>query len=112
MRFLIDEDVPAKLIGVLRAAGHEVERVAPSSSDQAIAPRAKAEGRILITLDKDFTNSALFPPNQYTIVHIQFHPPYAQDIITAVMDLLKTLPAEKFQGLIILQRAGSIRVVT
>ena len=111
MRFLIDEDVPTILLSVLKTAGHDTLRVEPSTSDPAIAARAKTEGRILVTLDKDFTNTTRYPPSQFTIVHIQIHPPYAQDITAAFKRLLETLPTEKFRGLIILQKPGSIRVV-
>lgn len=111
MKFLIDEDVPTVLLSVLETAGHDAVRVEPSTSDPAIAARAKAEGRILVTLDKDFTNLTRYPPSQLTIVHVQIHPPYAQDITAAFTRLLDTLSPEKFRGLIILQKPGSIRVI-
>ncbi len=110
MRFLADEDVPCKLLVALRAAGHDAVRVDQAGSDQAIAHRAKAERRIIVTLDKDFTNRALYPPSEFTIIHIRIHPPYARDLIEAFMRLLDVLPSEKFHGLIVLQKLGSIQV--
>ena len=111
MRFLIDEDVPVALLKALQRLGHDAVRVTPSTPDPAIADRSRTERRILITLDKDFTNTKLYPPTHLTTVHIQIHPPYAQDVIAAFLNLLNTLPQEKWSGLIILQRANVIRVV-
>jgi len=110
MKFVLDEDVPVKLGNALRAAGHDVTRVAPASADPAIATQARQAGRILITLDKDFTNRSLYPPERFTIVHLRIHPPYADDLIQAFLSLLERVPAERLRGLIVLGTAGSIRV--
>lgn len=110
IKFLIDEDVPVKLLRVLRAAGHDAIRVEPSSSDSSIARQAKNEGRVLITLDKDFTNTALYPPSQCSIVHVRIHPPHADAIVEAARRLLSTASPEKLRGLIVLESGGSIRI--
>jgi len=111
MNFLIDEDVPFKLLKTLEMFGHDCVRTAPASSDSEVAGRAKKEGRILITLDKDFTNIARYPPAKYNIVRIQIHPPYADAIIEAFKKLLNSVKPDEFKGLIILQPKGHIRVV-
>lgn len=57
MRFLLDENVSPAVRNVLIAAGHEATLVAqlmPSSSDREIVLRARSEGSIVITEDKDF----------------------------------------------------------
>ena len=110
MKFLLDEDVPVKLLKALNAAGHDATRVVLSSPDPVIAAQARDEGRILVTLDKDFTNKSLYPPSRFTIVHIRIHPPYAEEIIEAFLRVLATLPPEPFTGLLLLDRAGSLRV--
>lgn len=110
MKFLLDEDVPLALLRALKRAGHDAIRIIPSTPDPIIAGQARTEGRILITLDKDFTNTKLYPPTQLTTVHIQIHPPYAQYIVEAVHSLIATLPAEKFVGLILLQKGGLLRI--
>lgn len=111
MRFLIDEDVPLGLLKMLRTSGHDVVRVKSGSSDADVARCANTEARILITLDKDFTNTALYAPTILTIVHIPIHPPYEEELVTAFQNLLKTLPPDQFAGLIILTRAGYTRVL-
>lgn len=110
MKFLIDEDIPIKLIKTLLTLGHDAIRVNPASTDMTNAQRAKEEKRIFITLDKDFTNSLLFPPSQFNIIHINIHPPYADVIIEAVNKLLATRPTEEITGLIIVTKEGNFRI--
>jgi hypothetical protein len=111
MKFLIDEDVPAKLLTVLKKLGHDCIRVASGTADPEIAKRAKKEEKILITLDKDFTNTSVYQPNEYNIIRIQIHPPYKDPIIEAFKKLLGSVSPKDIRGLIILQSKGHIRVV-
>lgn len=57
MRFLADESVIAEVIFELRKLGHDVFAVIEqmkSAADPVVLNRAFADGRILITEDKDF----------------------------------------------------------
>ena len=57
MRLLANENIPGMAISVLRSHGHDVGWIredAPGIGDHAVLSRATTEGRILITLDKDF----------------------------------------------------------
>lgn len=57
MRFLADENVAGGLVRALRARGHDVSWVlelARGSSDESVLGFCRAEGRILLTCDKDF----------------------------------------------------------
>ena len=110
MKFLLDEDVPVKLLTTLRTAGHDVTRVTASTPDPAVAVQARHEGRVLITLDKDFANSALYPPERCAIVLIRIHPPYAGEIIHAFLALLARVPPERLTGLTVLGAAGSLHL--
>lgn len=61
MRFLVDEGVDTRLAASLVTAGHDVVEIAaasPGVTDIAIANRAIAEGRVLVTADKDFGDLA------------------------------------------------------
>ena len=106
MKFLIDEDVPIRLIAALRLLGHDAIRVEKSTSDLSNAERSKKEGRVLISLDKDLTNRSMYPPKKYDIIHVHIHPPMADIVISAVKDLLEKVPPAKLKGLIILQKFG------
>ncbi len=57
MRFLVNENVTRTVIEELRQRGHDVLSVKESMrswADGAILARAQAEGRIVVTHDKDF----------------------------------------------------------
>ena len=58
MRFLLDENADARLADHLRALGHDVTTIVidytRSIEDADVLAIARAEGRILITNDRDF----------------------------------------------------------
>jgi len=56
-RLLANENVPGNVVAALRVDGHDVawmQQVGPSSSDETVLALALAEGRVLLTFDKDF----------------------------------------------------------
>jgi predicted nuclease of predicted toxin-antitoxin system len=57
MRILANETFPGEAVDALRDRGHDVAWVrtdTPGSTDIEVLARAQAEGRLLVTLDKDF----------------------------------------------------------
>jgi len=61
MRFLADENFPLDAVHALRTEGFDVVWIrsdAPGMPDVEVLGKASAEGRILITLDKDFGDLA------------------------------------------------------
>lgn len=61
MLFLADENFPGPVVQALRARGDDVAWVAEkmrAASDEAVLARAQADGRILVTFDKDFAELA------------------------------------------------------
>jgi predicted nuclease of predicted toxin-antitoxin system len=57
MRFLADENVSRRVVERLRADGYDVMSIGEAisgASDRQILDAARAEGRILITEDRDF----------------------------------------------------------
>ena len=61
MHILADENFPGDAVRVLREQGHDVAWVhsdAPGATDVEVLARAQAEGRILVTFDKDFSELA------------------------------------------------------
>lgn len=57
MRLCANENVPGDCVERLRQSGHDVlwiRKNAPGSSDEVVLALAQAEGRLLITFDKDF----------------------------------------------------------
>jgi predicted nuclease of predicted toxin-antitoxin system len=57
VRWLVDECLDAALVRHLRDLGHDVvymAEIAPAANDAEILARARADGRLLLTEDKDF----------------------------------------------------------
>jgi predicted nuclease of predicted toxin-antitoxin system len=57
MRLIVNENVSATVIRILRERGHDVVSVKESmrgSDDESILARAQSEGRLVVTHDKDF----------------------------------------------------------
>ena len=108
MRLLIDEDVDVRLIGVLRRWGHEAKRVPVGTKNGAVIALAKAERRVLLTRDSDFTDSVKFPPVQSAgIIHVEIHPPRLAAMVSSLKTLLAEIPASAFGGrLFVLDETG------
>jgi predicted nuclease of predicted toxin-antitoxin system len=61
VRLLADENFPGEAVAALRQRGHDVAWLhvdAPCSTDPQVLARAQAEGRIVLTFDKDFDEPA------------------------------------------------------
>lgn len=62
----LDENVPDSVGGILQQGGHDValardEQLVGVADDRVLAV-ASAEGRVLVSLDRDFTNILRHPP--------------------------------------------------
>jgi len=61
MKFLADENFPLRAVDVLRQEGFDVSsirEIQPGASDEWVLSLCAAEGRALMTLDKDFGDLA------------------------------------------------------
>jgi predicted nuclease of predicted toxin-antitoxin system len=69
MPFKLDENLRPELGELLRQLGHDVSTVYDQGlrgrADHEIAEVCRAEGRILISLDLDFSDIQVFPPENY-----------------------------------------------
>jgi predicted nuclease of predicted toxin-antitoxin system len=65
MRILADENFPRSIVERLRQQGHDAlwaRTDCPGLKDRALLERAEADGRVVLTLDKDFWQIALQRP--------------------------------------------------
>ena len=69
MRFKVDESVHLEIADLLRRRGYDALTVFDQGfrgrSDRDIADLSQSEGRVLISLDLDFSNILMFPPEKY-----------------------------------------------
>lgn len=97
MRILANENVPGEAVEALRQRGHDVTWIrsdAPGSSDQQVLQRAQAEGRLLITFDKDFGALAfrLGLPASSGIVLFRIRAPSPSHVARVAVAALETRP--------------------
>jgi predicted nuclease of predicted toxin-antitoxin system len=68
VKFKLDENLPDELGPLLRQSGHEAHSVRDEhlegSTDLAIAQACRSERRVIITLDLDFADVRLYPPQE------------------------------------------------
>src|SRR2546421_12348941 len=76
--FLLDENVPRKVLSVLRMAGYAAARLYDarlrSQPDVAIFAYARAHQMAIITFDTDYLNQMLFPPPHAGILVLRSFP--------------------------------------
>ena len=75
MKFLIDAQLPARLAEFLNHAGHDAVHTTElpagnCSTDREVADRADADGRVVVTKDRDFRDGHLLArsPRQLLVV--------------------------------------------
>lgn len=68
MKFKLDENIGRRGLELLRSSGHDVATVwdqgLHGASDERLFDVCAAEGRVLVTLDRDFGQVPRFPPVQ------------------------------------------------
>lgn len=68
MKFKIDENLPVEFAEVLRASGHDaitvLEQKMGGIPDVDLFGICQAEERVLMTLDLDFADIRLYPPQE------------------------------------------------
>lgn len=115
MKFIIDADVPRSVSKLLSSKAHDVldiRDVEPFDvSDSAVFNLAKAQGRILITRDLDFSNILLYPPpDNAGIIVLRTHLLSVAEMLEIVTDLLDRVPEKDFLGSLTVVRKGRYRI--
>ena len=70
MKFKIDENLPVEVADLLRLAGHDAmtvrEQHLVGQADPNVALVCQREERVLVTLDTDFADMRIYPPEQFS----------------------------------------------
>ncbi len=96
MRLLADENFPLPAVEGLRRAGHYVTWARmdlPGTGDAALLDLAEVEGRVLLTLDKDFWQIAIQrrkPLVQSGVILFRVHPAIPENITPLVLRTMAT----------------------
>ena|SRR5215210_4164186 len=114
MRFKLDENLPVELLSTLREAGQEADSVQDEglvgASDPEILERVKAEGRILLTMDKGVGDIRAYQPDQYAGI-VLFRPPSTgrQTVFDFVSQNLKKILDLELRGRLVVVSGTGVR---
>ncbi len=103
MKLKLDENIPVELLDDLREGGHDGDSVRDEgltgAPDPIILDRARAEARVLITLDKGLGDLRAYPPSQYSGI-VLLRPPSSgrEATLSFARERLPSLLAQDFEG--------------
>ena len=103
-RIKLDENFGRRGRWVLTEGGHDVTTVADEglcgASDRAVIDACSQEGRALVSLDLDFANPLLFPPQRYrgiAVLRLSARPA-ADELHDALRILSRALNRQSIDG--------------
>jgi predicted nuclease of predicted toxin-antitoxin system len=116
MKFKLDENFGPTVLAVFQRRGLDCHTVADEhlvgAEDRAILAAAVAEDRILVTLDRDFTNVLLYPPEAtcgVAVVHLGKRA--SRQLLSTVLDgFLEACETGRIHGKLWIIEPGRIRV--
>lgn len=115
MRFKLYENLGRQAIDLFLEAGHDIATVAEQelqgAADNRLINICRDEGRVLVTLDLDFSNVLRFPPEMYMVIAVLRvpNPVDLSSIHERIRVLLKGAKGEELAGRLWIIEADRIR---
>jgi len=114
VRFLVDQNVPDSVTDVLREAGHDAHHARDlglaRAEDEDVLAVAKADGRVVITFDSDFSRFlALSGDDAPSVVHLRLGPEQLPDLAGRVRRAVTDLEAALAAGAIVVVEPHRVR---
>lgn len=110
MRFLVDEDLPLAVTGLLQNLGHEAENVRNvglrGATDSKVASYALQNGLCLVTADTGFADIRNYPPSRYKGIVVLRLPSKANSMI-----ILEMLRSALTQENLLAELPGSLAII-
>lgn len=115
MRILLDENLPLRLTGALRALGHDVEDVSTRNlsghPDAEVLAVAQSENRFLITSDRPFADVRVFAPGTHAgLLLVRLKHPARNDLFEKIRALFETEDVESWRGCFVVATDRKLRV--
>ena len=115
MRFKMDENLPPDAAEVLRQEGHETLTVFDQGlrthSDPEVIATCQREGLVLVSLDLDFSNILVFPPEKFAgLIVLRLHRPGRAAVTALIRRLLPHLAARSVIGKLWVVDEARIRI--
>jgi predicted nuclease of predicted toxin-antitoxin system len=116
VKFKLDENIGRRGLDLIRASGHDVMTVRDQGlrgvADEQLFEVCIAEGRALITLDRDFGQVLRFPPERSAgIIVLEIGPRATlQGILGRLRDLLEVVETRAVAGALWIVEPGRVRI--
>ena len=115
MRLKLDENLGERLRPLLGGHGHDVDTVLVEglggAGDDRVGAAAKRDGRMLLTLDLDFSDITRFPPGAHPgIVVIRVPEPRPSLVTAAITGLLARHSLDDLAGCVVIAQLGAVRI--
>jgi predicted nuclease of predicted toxin-antitoxin system len=115
VKFKIDENLPSEFVDILGQAGHKADTVRDEELggkiDEIVAEFCQAEGRVLITLDRDFSDIRQYPPERYPgIIAISVRRQSKPRLLGILQQVLAMLGSQPIQHRLWIVEDGRIRI--
>ncbi len=99
MKLLADENVKGRVVRWLRDSGHDVAVAPKGLKNSRLVALADTEGRVLVTNDTDFLNTALYSPaGSPGRIVLRVFPPTFTEQRAALSLLLASFTEEQITG--------------
>lgn len=112
MKLLVDENIPRSVIQILVEGGHDVRAVgtvARGATDAEVVGLAVREGRVIVTVDKDFAELAARLPGCPSIVLARLNSVSSpQHVAECIRRALASVDRES--GVLVVVEPGRMRV--
>mgnify|MGYP006299500381 FL=1 len=115
MKFKIDENLPVEIANLLRAKGHQASTVfdqhLSGSTDLVIANTCKQEEMAIVTLDLDFADIQVYPPQLFSgLIVLRVHRQDKQHVLTVFKQVVPVLKDEPLVGHLWIVEDSQIRI--
>lgn len=115
MKIKLDENLPATLVDLLAALGHDVDTVAMEHlngrPDPEIWQAAQREKRFLITQDLDFSDIRQFKPGSHCgLLLVRLAKPGRKALTTRIHQLFQTEATATWRGCFVVATEVKLRI--
>ncbi len=116
MKFKLDENLGRRAQAILTDAGHDVMTVLDQrlggAKDEALYSACVSEGRVLVTLDRDFGEVLRFPPEKTAGIVVLASRAHLtlESIHGRLYDLLAFIKFNDIAGTLCVVEAGRVRI--
>lgn len=109
---LFDENVDVRIKSIFRHHRISIHFVPKGSTDEKVFVLAETLGAVLVTHDKDFTNTEFYNPSSHTgILVLSIHPPLKNSIESSIELLFQALAFSDLYGRITVLTPRGIEII-